>query len=628
MSRGVIPLLIAGALVAGSATVATAATTPTDLFVGGAGCSNTGPGSQSTPFCTIQAAAAVVLPGQTVHVATGEYNGPITITRSGEQGAPITFVKADGATNVLILPHGGVGFSVTAAHDVAISGFQVIDGAPAVAVSDSSRITVEHNLLTGDPTSTGGGVVVSGTSSDVTVSRNDVFGNRGDGVSVQSGVTGTTVITNAITDNTGTAVAVDDAPGTVITSNTAFFNCGTGIALTGASTGATIENNILDDDSTAAGPAFCGTVPAQSELTVAADATTGTTADYDIVFNSVNDFVYDWAGVARTSAATFTAATGQGAHDINANPRVTSNTGQVATTSPAIDSADSAAPGEQTVDELGNPRVDDPLVPNTGIGVADRGAVEVSDPFQVGGVTMSPTKAPVGASVTATVDVTDPWSTALSFSFDFGDGTAPVVTSAPSATHTYTSVGTHTVTVTGSTPAGVRQVRTTTVQTAPVAPLVANVRAYQTELLGVAVNTNASTDSWQITDSAIDFGDGTAVQHTAIGEASHTYAAPGRYTVTSTVTDFAGNTDVATQQVTVAGGYSALGPVRVLDTRDGTGGVRVAKLGAGGVVSLKLAGTHGIPATGVRAVVLNVTAVSPTAASFLTVYPDGTTRPV
>jgi len=36
----------------------------------------------------------------------------------------------------------------------------------------------------------------------------------------------------------------------------------------------------------------------------------------------------------------------------------------------------------------------------------------------------------------------------------------------------------------------------------------------------------------------------------------------------------------------------------------------------------------GVPATGVSAVVLNVTVTQPTTGSFLTVYPSGTTRPL
>ncbi len=72
--------------------------------------------------------------------------------------------------------------------------------------------------------------------------------------------------------------------------------------------------------------------------------------------------------------------------------------------------------------------------------------------------------------------------------------------------------------------------------------------------------------------------------------------------------------------------YTPLGPVRVLDTRNGTGGYS-APVGPGGTISLQVAGMTGVPATGVTAVVLNVTATDPTDSSFITAYPDGQPLP-
>ncbi|WP_370414408.1 peptidoglycan recognition protein [Streptomyces fradiae] len=71
--------------------------------------------------------------------------------------------------------------------------------------------------------------------------------------------------------------------------------------------------------------------------------------------------------------------------------------------------------------------------------------------------------------------------------------------------------------------------------------------------------------------------------------------------------------------------HQNLGPLRLMDTRSGLG-VPKAKVGPGGVASLQVTGVQGVPATGVTAVVLNVTATAPTAASFVSVYPSGTTR--
>ncbi|WP_140744059.1 TolB family protein [Pedococcus bigeumensis] len=72
--------------------------------------------------------------------------------------------------------------------------------------------------------------------------------------------------------------------------------------------------------------------------------------------------------------------------------------------------------------------------------------------------------------------------------------------------------------------------------------------------------------------------------------------------------------------------YAALAPSRVLDTRAGVGAPKAA-VGPGGLVDLQVVGRGGVPASGVGAVVLNVTAVAPTRSGYLTVFPSGQVRP-
>ncbi|WFE95808.1 hypothetical protein [Micromonospora sp. WMMD987] len=76
----------------------------------------------------------------------------------------------------------------------------------------------------------------------------------------------------------------------------------------------------------------------------------------------------------------------------------------------------------------------------------------------------------------------------------------------------------------------------------------------------------------------------------------------------------------------VTGAYYPVAPARLLDTRSGVG-APAGKIGAGKKVDLQVAGRGGVPASGVGAVVLNVTVTGPTAASFLTAYPTGESRP-
>lgn len=75
-----------------------------------------------------------------------------------------------------------------------------------------------------------------------------------------------------------------------------------------------------------------------------------------------------------------------------------------------------------------------------------------------------------------------------------------------------------------------------------------------------------------------------------------------------------------------AGTYYPISPSRLLDTRSGVGAPKTP-LGPGGVLHLQVLGRGGVPANGAGTAVLNVTVVSPTAGGYLTVYPDGVTRP-
>lgn len=70
-----------------------------------------------------------------------------------------------------------------------------------------------------------------------------------------------------------------------------------------------------------------------------------------------------------------------------------------------------------------------------------------------------------------------------------------------------------------------------------------------------------------------------------------------------------------------SGNFTPLAPSRVLDTRaSGAVGARAA-------VDLTVVGVGGVPASGVSAVVLNVTATRPTAKTYITVWPAGAARP-
>ena len=85
--------------------------------------------------------------------------------------------------------------------------------------------------------------------------------------------------------------------------------------------------------------------------------------------------------------------------------------------------------------------------------------------------------------------------------------------------------------------------------------------------------------------------------------------------------------------LTVLHSYVPLTPARLVETRPGRATVDGAYAGAGpmaggATLSVTVTGRGGVPATGVGAVVLNVTAVGPSGAGYLTVWPTGAARPL
>ncbi len=126
------------------------------------------------------------------------------------------------------------------------------------------------------------------------------------------------------------------------------------------------------------------------------------------------------------------------------------------------------------------------------------------------------------------------------------------------------------------------------------------------------LKTVAPNGSCSISVRARPIGDGPAVGQLEVTDDSATRT----HTVDLRVTG----------HVSADGTYVKMGPIRLLDTRSGLGAPK-ARVAAGGVVHLQVAGTAGVPSTGVSAVVLNVTVTGPTASGFVSLYPTGSARP-
>jgi PKD repeat protein len=167
---------------------------------------------------------------------------------------------------------------------------------------------------------------------------------------------------------------------------------------------------------------------------------------------------------------------------------------------------------------------------------------------------VAPLTVAADASASTDVDAT-PIST---YTFDFGDGSAPVgPQAAAKTTHIYNNTGTFTVTVTVTDSAGLASTKSamvTVVADAPPAAKLTVTPSSGAAPLAVTADASASTDTdaTKIATYTFDFGDGSAqVGPQAGATATHTYTNTGTFTLTVTVTDSAGLASTASSTVTV-----------------------------------------------------------------------------
>lgn len=594
-------------------------------------CSDTGTGTQAVPYCTIGAAARVVEPGQTVRIGPGVYSEDVQLRRSGMPGRPVRFVgESDshplGDSNTR-LRSTGTAFTLNGVHDVEIRELTVQGKAAAVAVVDSTAVVVDRLRVASGSASTTA-VAVSGSSSDVRVSRNRLL--YGSGIVVGAGARQVVVTTNEVSSSAADGITVTDAPGTVVTSNTVIGAVGSGIALRGSSAGSAVFNNVLDGNAT-------GRAADTAELVVESGATAGTGVDHNLV-SERGDGAYLWAGT-RLPLDGFRTVTGQAGHDLTGDQKLRPDPSALFEGSAGIDSADPAAPGMLDTDAAGRNAVDDPKVANTGPQgtTRDRGAFEfqgLQDPMEV---LVGPGQGPWPLPVEVSVRAADSWDTPLTYTYDFGDGSAPVVGTGTRVSHTYAAKGRYQVRVTATDGLGRRAAgRTasdgayaTVVDVRDPGPLVPDLKVQPgQDDFRFSFDASASTGPWAVTSYSFDFGDGSPVESGYGAIRSHLYGAAGSYTATVTVTDESGRTaqtSVKAEPRYAPAGFVAVTPTRIMDTRDPAAykwmGPSPDPLKAGESRILS-PGPPEIPA-GATAIVVNVTATDASQDTHVDLYPLG-----
>ncbi|MFL6117890.1 MAG: right-handed parallel beta-helix repeat-containing protein [Catenulispora sp.] len=275
-----------------------------------------------------------------------------------------------------------------------------------MAIQGSSGTTITHSLIEGGQSdSTSPGLSITGSASTGTTVTDTQFQSNGLSAVVMTGGAGhTTLAGDDFWESRGTAIVATGSSGDVITGNTVRY-APQGIVATAGSTNLTIADNIVFDE---LGPAATGPFPGPM-VVVDASSTSGTSIHHNVVDQvRTDDYsaqiaqpatasqvlgqtdlsgeivatgpAYSWAGTVYQDASALHAKTGQGTADINADPQFAGpSVLTLRATSPAIDSADSSAPGWQSTDYNDAARFHDDQIATTGTGpvpYADRGAVE------------------------------------------------------------------------------------------------------------------------------------------------------------------------------------------------------------------------------------------------------------
>ncbi|HEY3557746.1 MAG TPA: right-handed parallel beta-helix repeat-containing protein [Kribbella sp.] len=414
-----VAVLLSGAAL-GCPLVARAATTALYVDRTAPNCSDAGPGTSTTPYCTVAKGVGKLAAGFTLYIGNGTYSETVKPLVSGTASAPITITAWPGRHPVLAPASYGANISSRAY--LTVSGLTFTgtryDG---VYVSGSHNITISGNTVTGAGRSVSGqtayGISIRSSSASV-VNGNDVNHNNGTGILLTSSSTGivvrdnsasfnadgyrrnanginvtsagNTVLRNVTHDNEDSGIqfytggnnnlaalnvtynngdhGIDDlnVTGGRLIGNTVYRNCTTGINVEGTSGSYLVYDNVAVDN--AVYPAYHGIACSRraGNIGIWDSAPSSTTVDHNLVWLTKSGKMYAF-GTTYTSLAAMQAATHQEAHGVQADPLFVSASTwnlRLRSGSAAIDRGHSGVSGAQSTDIEGQARVDDPATGN------------------------------------------------------------------------------------------------------------------------------------------------------------------------------------------------------------------------------------------------------------------------
>jgi hypothetical protein len=219
------------------------------------------PGDSTAPWRTIQHAATVASAGDTVVIRAGRYSESVSLLSSGAAGNPIVFTADPGA--VLVSPNPtasmeafnvapGVGFITlsgieatggyaetiflrSGAHDIQIDGCNLHDDRAGIIMADAFNVTVDNCALHNNSHL---GMRLVGTTHDVLVSDTASFANgkpsmcsaKVDGFASSSGVSNVTFLRTRAYNNGGDGFDLKGAQ-TIFDQVSSFGNACTGLKI-------------------------------------------------------------------------------------------------------------------------------------------------------------------------------------------------------------------------------------------------------------------------------------------------------------------------------------------------------------------------------------------------------------